>query len=240
MAKQNPIRLLRNALHHAQQSDEAKHKPVESPGLSPALARLREFQCARISRTYHDFTAQPQYARVMQFFLEDLYAPRDFTQRDHDAERVHNFLSKFVPPDMLKLSSDAIELTQLSHALDEKLLRVLVSELNFHETLTTELYAEAYRLCKNLPDRERQIELLVDTMKDAADTAHMVLTGPALRLARGPAYAAGWNEMFEFLERGRQAFAHVKNASVFLQAIEERETAIMERIARGDKNPFRD
>lgn len=236
--KANPLRVVQEVLHHAQQSQEAKHERVSGTGLSPQMARLREFQCERIAQTYRDFAAQPQYAPVMQFFLEDLYGARDYTQRDYDAARVHNFLKKFVPAEMLKLVTDAIELTQLSHTLDEKLLWVLIQELDFRETLTPELYAEAYRRCDNADERERQIELLVGVMHDAATVAHFPLTGVGLRMAKGPMHAAGWHEMYAFLERGQQAFSKVKKPEKFLEAIQERETEIMDKIARGVKNPF--
>jgi hypothetical protein len=232
--------MVQEVLHHAQTSEDARHRPVESAGLPPLMARLREFQCERISRTYRDFTAQPQYAAAMNFFMEDLYAPRDFTQRDHDAERVHTFLKRFVPADMLKLATDAIELTRISNELDRRMLEELTALPGFRDHLTDEMYAEAYRRCNNLEDRERQIELLVGVMRDAASAAHLVLTGPALRMAKGPAHAAGWNEMFGFIERGHHAFAKVKNARPFLHAIEERETRIMDRIVRGEQDPFSD
>jgi hypothetical protein len=235
----NPLHVVQNVLHHAQSSEDAKHKRVESAGLSPQMVQLREFQVRRIANTYRDFAAQPQYAPAMKFFLEDLYAARDFTQRDHDAERAHTFLRKIVPADMLQLATEAIELTGLSNALDETMCRILVSELNWRGELTPALYGEAYRRSNNYAERQRQIELLESVMHDAAETAHMLLTGPAMRMAKAPAYAAGWHEMYDFLERGHQAFAKVKQPDALLDAIEERETKIMRRIAAGEPNPFR-
>jgi hypothetical protein len=237
-AKMNPLRVVHNVLRQAQKSEDAKHKPVESAGLSPQMTELRAFQVERIANTYRDFAAQPQYAPVLEFFTNDLYAARDFTQRDHDAQRVHAFLQKFVPAEMLKLATDAIELTRLSYALDEALLRVLVDQTSFKDKLTPELYAEAYRRCNNANARERQIELLVRVMNDSAETAHMPLTGVALKLAKGPAHAAGWHELFAFLERGHQAFAQVKHPERFLEAIQERESEIMRRILAREANPF--
>ncbi len=237
MTQRNPLRVVQNVLHQAQTSEDARHRDIESAGLAPELVRLREFQCKRIANTYRDFAAQPQYAAVMEFFLSDLYGARDFTQRDHDAERLHNFLRKFFPAEMLRLASDALDLTRLSYALDDKIVRAL-GEMHAPATLTPQTYAEAYRRCNNYGERELQIELLMRTMRDAAETARMRLTGPALRLAKGPAHAAGWHEMYDFLERGQRAFAQVKKPDAFLKAIEERETKIMERIARGDKNPL--
>lgn len=237
--RMNPLRVVQNVLHEARKSQDAQHHVVESTGLSPQMVELRTFQVARISETYRDFAAQPQYAAVMQFFENDLYAPRDFSQRDHDALRVHEFLSKFMPAEMLKLATDAIELTRLSYALDEAMLRVLTQELDFKMGMTPALYAEAYRRCNNVPLREKQIELLITVMKDSADTAHMPLTGVGLKLAKGPALAAGWHELYAFLERGNQAFAKVKHPEVFREAIEERELEIMHRILARNPDPFR-
>lgn len=238
MPEKNPLRVVRNVLDEATKSQDAKHVRVTPTGLDPQLARVREFQVDRIANTYRDFTAQSQYAPVMQFFQEDLYGARDYTQRDHDAERLHNFLQKFFPAEMLKLSSDAIQLSRLTNSLDATLLRVLVEQLNFSDTVTPDLYAEAYRRSDNIPDREHQIELLVVVMGDAAKTAHMLLTGPALKLAKGPAHAAGWHEMFEFLERGHHAFSRVKKPQVILDAIRTRETQIMRAIQSHKPDPF--
>lgn len=238
MPEKNPLRVVQNVLSEATKSREAKHFRVTPAGLDPLLARVREFQVARISNTYRDLTAQPQYAPVMQFFQEDLYGARDYTQRDHDAERVHNFLQKFLPPEMLQLATDAIELSRLTNALDAALLRILVDELNLSDALTPELYAEAYRRSDNYLERELQIELLVIVMGDSATTSHMLLTGPALKLAKGPAHAAGWHEMFSFLERGHHAFSRVKKPQIILDAIRTRETQIMRRIQTRDPDPF--
>ena len=238
-SNKNPLQVVQQVLHEAQKGKDTKHRRVESAGLSPQMTALRAFQVERIQQTYCDFAAQAQYAPVMEFFANDLYAPRDFAQRDQDALRVHAFLKKFVPAEMLKLATDAIELTRLSYALDEALLRVLVNELAFEDNLTPALYAEAYRCCHNISERERQIELLLVVMRDSADTAHMPLTGVALKLAKGPAHTAGWHELYAFLERGHHAFAKVKHPERFLKAIEERETEIMRRIVAGDPDPFR-
>lgn len=234
----NPLRVVQDVLQHAQKSQDTQHRRVASAGLAPQMVELRAFQVARIRATYEDFAAQKQYAAVMEFFANDLYAPRDFSQRDHDAKRVHGFLKKFMPAEMLKLATDALELTRLSNALDEALLAVLAEQLDFKKNLTPALYAEAYRRSKNARAREQQIDLLVTVMKDSADTAHMPLTGVALKLAKGPALRAGWDELYHFLERGHQAFAQVKHPEKFLEAIEERERAIMRRILSHSPSPF--
>lgn len=234
----NRLRVVQNVLHNVRHSADARHEPVAGVGLTSELRALREWQAARIARTYQDFAKQPQYAPVLAFFLDDLYGPRDYSQRDHDALRVHKFLSKFVPAEMLQLSTDAIELTRTSYTLDEALLGALATLPGSPADITGPRYAEAYRRCDNYPERIRQIDLLARVMADAAVTAHFRLTGPVLRMTHGPAHAAGWQEMFAFLERGYHAFAKVRDPALFLEAIRTRELELLERIRAGESDPF--
>jgi hypothetical protein len=238
VTEKNPLRVVQNVLQQVRHNSDTKHREVKGTGLAPELARLREFQGARIAQTYADFAAQPQYAAVMQFFLEDLYGPRDFSQRDYDVQRLYNFLQKFVPAEMLKLGTDALELRQLSDALDQALLQALRGQSG-ESALTPALYARAYRQSDNIAARERQIELLVRVMHDSADAARLPLTGIALKMVKQPAEAAGWHELYAFLERGRQAFRQVRHPQQFIEAIAERETLIMRRILARAADPFR-
>ena len=60
-----------------------------------------------------------------------------------------------------------------------------------------------------------------------------------IRMAHGPAHLAGFGALHDFLEDGFRAFRAMHGAEEFLQAIEDRETRIMERIFAGDPAPFR-
>ena len=59
-----------------------------------------------------------------------------------------------------------------------------------------------------------------------------------LRGMRGPAKAAGCGELQDFLERGFRAFRQMKDSKHFLDAIQGRETQILDRIHRGTARPF--
>jgi hypothetical protein len=102
----NPKQLL----HDLQHDEALRHQPVLATDLDPPLARLRQWQSERIARTYADLLADKRYRPACLFFLSDIYAPRDFSQRDHDVERIHTFLSRVVPAQMLQLLTDVVEL----------------------------------------------------------------------------------------------------------------------------------
>lgn len=234
----NPLRVLQNVLHHLENSEDAKHQQVDGVGLAPSLALLRAWQAQRIARTYADLAEQPRYAPGLEFFLSDLYAPRDFSQRDHDIERAHELLSRFVPPALLKMLAASIVLNRLTYQLDHALLNALVNELGMKHELTGEMYAEAYRRCDNYEARVEQIRLIVTILKQADDAVRFPVTGAALNLARLPAEKSGWHEMYDFLVRGYGAFKKMKGAKEFIKAIETRETNLLERTFAGEKNPF--
>jgi hypothetical protein len=185
-----------------------------------------------------DLLADPAFAPACRFFLTDIYAPRDFSQRDHDFERLHSLLSRFLPGHMLSLLKHAIDLNALTAELDQALVQALEEDPGFAEAITPDLYAEAYRRCDNFAARLSQIEQLTAILREVGDGARRPLVGASLRLARRPAHTAGWFELYDFLERGYTAFQPMKKPGDFADIIEQRETLILKRIFSGESNPF--
>jgi hypothetical protein len=50
--------------------------------------RLKEWQAARLARSYADLLASKRYNPAAEFFLSDLYGPKDFRSRDEELARV--------------------------------------------------------------------------------------------------------------------------------------------------------
>jgi hypothetical protein len=225
-------------LRDLQSSDELRHQPVAAAGLDPHLALLRQWQSDRLAQTYADLLDNKQFSAACQFFLSDIYAPRDFTQRDHDVERLHAWLSRVVPASMLKLLTDVVELNALSNALDQRLVRQLVEALGVTDRLSPELYAEGYRQCDNYADRTRQIDLIAEVVGQVGEGARHRMVGAAVKLVQGPAKRAGWLELYGFLERGYAAFRPMRDVKLFVDTIRERETRILDQIYARSPDPF--
>jgi hypothetical protein len=221
------------------QHDEAlRRQAAAQAGLDPQLARLRQWQAGRLSRTYADLLADERHAPACRFFLSDIYAPCDFSQRDHDLERIYNLMLRFVPPQMLKLLADSIELNQLTYSLDQALMHALVDQLGASGEITAELYAHGYRLCDNYAERVHQIELIVQVVRKVGEGARQALVGATLRLARRPAEKAGWFELYDFLMRGYTAFRQMRGGENFARTIQDREMRILDRIFANHPEPF--
>jgi hypothetical protein len=215
-----------------------KHQRIEVAPLDPKTAMLRTWQSQRLTRTYADLLALPRYRPACLFFLEEIYAARDFSQRDRDMEQMYEVTKRFIPDAMLRPLALTVELYELTEALDRRLSEVLTNRLGVTDALTAALYAEAYRLCDNYDDRVRQIELISEIGRRLDGIVRSPLTGALLNLAKGPARSAGWEELVNFLVHGYKAFKHMNGAKYFLGAVRRREMRILDAIYASDPDPF--
>ncbi len=212
-------------------------------GREGSAPRLREWralatwQSNRLERTYPDLADHPRYRLAVQFFLEDLYGPKDFSGRDADIHRAAPMIVRMLPADVVDTVADAMELNALSHELDEQLLHEL-RPLTDPLEVDAESYAEAYRRCDNEPERRRQVELINEVGRDLDRIVRKRFIYTALKMMRRPAKMAGFGELQQFLETGFEAFSAMGGADYFLETVAARETALMERLFAGEPDPF--
>jgi hypothetical protein len=208
-------------------------------GLDPKLALLRVWQGERLARTYADLLEQPRYRPACLFFLEDIYAARDFSQRDHDLETMYEFMRRFVPDAVSRPAALTIKLHRMTEALDHKLLEVLVGQLGVTDSITVEQYAEAYRRCNNYRERVEQIDAIIEICEHIDGIVRNPIAGPALRIAKSPLRGAGYGEVVSFLERGYDSFKRMHGSRYFRKTLHEREMGILDRFYAHDPDPFR-
>lgn len=201
--------------------------------------RLRAWQAQRLTHTYHDLLDEDRYRPACQFFLDDLYGPRDFSQRDQDIEQMYLFTRRFVPDVLLQPVAITVELHRLSETLDAQLITALFEQLGVVDTITPELYAEAYRVCDNYAARVRQIDLIEEACQHIDRIVRNPITRPTLAVARRPLTAAGYTDLVEFLVRGFESFQRMHGSRHFRQTIRARELGILDRIYAHDPDPFR-
>jgi hypothetical protein len=226
-------------LKELENNPELRQKPAAPAQLDPKLLMLRAWQANRLSRTYVDLLETGQYGPASRFFLSDIYASKDFSQRDHDIVTIYTFLSHILPPISLQLLRDSIELNQMTDALDKALLAVLVDQLGVTTTITPARYARAYQICDNYAERAAQIRGIAKTVKAVGEGARWPLVSAALKLVHKPAVRAGWVELYEFLDRGYKAFKPMKNIGYFVDVIRDRETQILDNLFSDKPDPFR-
>lgn len=203
------------------------------PGLQARLEELQQWQSQRLLRSHADLRANPRYRKAVGFFFEELYSSGDPKLRDRDLLRVERAMEKLLPAEALRALCLAIELEVVTQELDAEVTRNLPLG-----PITVETYAEAYRRAGRRADRERQIALSSKIGTYLDQVVRKPIISALVRLARGPAHAAGFGTLQEFLERGLRAFEAMRGASEFLDTIRDREMRAMERVFSSTPDPF--
>lgn len=185
------------------------------------VVAVKRFQHARFSRTYADLLSDKRHGAAARFFLEDLYGPADFSERDVQFARVVPALLRLFPKELIRTVAELAELHALSEQLDSAMGRVLSGcDLNGHS------YGIAWRAVGGAPARERQIELMVSIGSALDRYTRNLFLRHSLRLMRGPAQAAGLAALQQFLESGFDTFRAMGGADSFLSTISRRERAL--------------
>ena len=200
--------------------------------LPPRLKELKRWQSARLEETYADLAAEPRYREATSFFLEDLYGPKDFSERDQEMLRIVPVMRRLLPASAVETAALAIELEALSEDLDHRLAAALPEG-----PIDAESYGEAYRASCTPAERERQIELIVavGTRLDALVRKPFVFS--TLKLMRRPSRLAGLSDLQDFLERGFESFREMGGAGIFLETVRKRETGILRSLFSGKAWP---
>jgi hypothetical protein len=79
---------------------------------------LKQWQADRLARTYADLLASERYAPAAEFFLSDLYGPKDFRSRDEELARVVPVMVRVLPARALLTLLEAVKMDTLSESLD--------------------------------------------------------------------------------------------------------------------------
>lgn len=193
---------------------------------------LRTFQQDRLARTHADLLESAQFGPAAHFFLTELYTTDDLTQRDADIERVIKILVRFLPDKALVTLSAALEMDALSEHLDGEMVKVLRKAQGSKEPLKIDpgRYQRAYKAVGQPERRLRQIALTKAIGGALDQLARKPVLRALLRMMRTPAVAGGVGGLHEFLERGYDAFAHMKDGQAFINSIANRELLEHERL----------
>ena len=214
-----------------------RHERTGHP-LTAEVEALGSWQAERLRHTHRDLYESPRYREALDFLLEDLYAPRDFTRRDDDIDRIFPYLIRLSPDSALFTLSQLVELNLLSQKLDLAMAEWLSGELRLDAErirgLDEEDYARAYRACGREVERQRQIDLVDAVGRDLEHYVSNRSLRMALKMMHRPAQMAGLGELYRFISEGVHAFRAMGGVDELLKTITERETRIKERILAGE------
>ena len=195
-----------------------REQRAASASLMAHVRAIKHYQQRRFSHTYADLLAAPRYAAVARFFLDELYGPHDFTERDAQLARIVPALVRLFPQAMVDAVGTLVQLHALSEVLDSR----MSANLDGVE-VDASRYIEAWCATGMAESRERQIALTLEVGTALDALTRKPLLRNSLRLMRRPAHAAGLGALQTFLEAGFDTFKAMGGAQEFLSLIESRE-----------------
>lgn len=211
-----------NILHHLSAVQVERDRRAADKALLARVTALKTYQQRRFAHTYADLLASRRYRAVAQFFLDELYGPRDFAERDAQFARVVPALTRLFPSDVLATVESLAALHALSESLDSEMGQRLADA-----NVDGPAYLTAWQACARRTDRERQIALTVGIGQSLDVLIRRLLLRQSLRMMRVPARAAGLASLQSFLESGFDTFHSMGGAAEFLRTVQSRETALM-------------
>ena len=201
-----------------------------------SFERLQAWQQKRMTTTFDDLIRQDAYRPAINFFLTELYGGLDFRERDQDMSKVMPVMRHFLPDKVLYIMSEAFELQAVSLEFDMEMAGYM-ERMGVHDP-DMGRYCEVYRVCNDRPGRERQILLIRKLGYDLDRLVKKPLVNALVRLLRGPAHAAGFGKLQEFLESGLGSFRALGDVRYFNETIYQREWNAMQKLFAGEDKPF--
>ncbi|WP_280152983.1 hypothetical protein [Piscinibacter sp. XHJ-5] len=208
-------------LAHLRTVDAERRRRSGQPDMTARVQALKTYQQKRFSHSYADLLKTARYGPAARFFLDELYGPHDFSERDAQFARVVPALVRLFPHEIVATVNTLAEL----HALSEVLDSIAAGHLpDAH--VDAARYVSAWQATGRADDREKQIALTLGVGESLDRLTRNPLLRHTLRMMRGPAKAAGLGALQSFLEIGFDTFKAMRGAGDFLATIATRERAL--------------
>ena len=198
-----------------------RKRRADDASFAARVEAVKHYQQRRFELTYADLLSHPRYAGASKFFLDELYGPTDFTQRDAQFARIVPALVRLFPAEVFGPVQSLSALHALSEQLDSQMGQVVGDE-----AVDAFAYAKAWQPCDDAPGRERQIVLLEEVGHALDALTRNPLLRHSLRMMRGPARVAGMGALHTFLESGFETFRGMHGADEFIGIIGNRERSL--------------
>ena len=165
--------------------------------LAGRVILIKRYQQRRFERTYADLLASARYGVAAKFFLDELYGPAEFAERDAQFAKIVPRLVRMMPADVVSTVHDLARLHAVSETLDQEMALALRVDV-----LSSLDYRRAWLTVGQRDQRDLQLQLVLE-LGGALDsfTRKSWIVG-ALRLMRGPAHAAGFASLQSFWRQG--------------------------------------
>ena len=218
-----------NFREYMRRSNELHDTYLDEPGAAEQYDRFTEWQMAYLLTFFTDLHERPGYEEAIDFAMTDLAGAR-VSGRDRELERASPIITRMLPRKALETIAAAAELNARVLEVNLGIFRFLQIDGELPDEISDHDY---YVACRDASSLDEYIELvhlatyLGGTLKTLVKVP---LLGAMVRGMRGPAHAAGFGFLQEFLEDGYTKFREIPDIDHFLSEIDARMTEVFELI----------
>ena len=202
---------------------------LDEPGAPQQYDRFTEWQMAYLLTFFDDLHERPGYGEAIDFTMSDLAGVR-ISGRDHDLERAAPVITRMLPTRALETIAAAAKLNASVLEVNLGIFRRLQVNDELPAGISEHEYCLACRKASTLDECLGLVHLAVSLGGTLKTLIKVPLLGGMLRTMRGPAHAAGFGELQDFLESGYTNFKAIPDIDHFLGEIDTRMTEVFETI----------
>jgi hypothetical protein len=201
----------------------------DAPELALAVRDIKQIQANRFAFTYRDLLDTPAYSDSANFFLQELYSARDYSQRDAQFSRIAGALELTFPEQVV---TTAVALADLHRRTEELDLALAQHWLQARDRNNAARYVASWRQLGQRTERLWQLESVLNIGYVLSELTRKRGLRLMLKMMHRPAELAGLGALQAFLESGFDNFrsmnTHGGSVDHFLTTVKRRETAWMD------------
>ncbi len=214
---------------YMRRSNELHDSYLQEPERLQQYDRFTEWQMAYLITFFADLHERPGYAEAIDFTMSDL-AGVSVSHRDRELERASPAITRMLPTRALETIAAAARLNARVLEVNLGILGCLQVEEKLPDEITARAYYAACRESSSFAECIELVYLAVNLGGTLETLVRVPLLGALLRAMRGPAHAAGFGALQEFLEDGYATFKEIPDIDHFLGEIESRMTEYFDTI----------
>jgi len=214
---------------YMRRSNEIHRTYIDEPGVPQQYDRFTDWQMAYLLTFFDDLYDRPGYAEAIDFTMSDLAGVR-VSGRDDDLERASPAITRMLPTRALETIAAAAKLNACVLKVNLGIFRRLQVGGELPAVISERAYFLACRKASTVDECVGLVHLAVSLGATLKTLIKVPLLGAMLRTMRGPAHAAGFGALQEFLESGYTNFKAIPDIDHFLGEIDTRMTEVFEMI----------
>ncbi len=214
---------------HMRRSNELHAAYFADPGQLAQYDRFTRWQMDYLLTFFSDLHEQEGYADAIDYTMSDL-AGVGISDRDRDLERAAPVITRMLPTRALETIAAAAKLNERVLEVNLGIFRRLQVDGQLPARISDRAYCAACREAVTLEECMELVHLAIGLGRTLKTLVRIPLLGGMLHAMHGPANAAGFGALHEFLDKGYTYFKAIPDLELFLDAIETRMGQVFEAI----------